>query len=230
MFCSNCSCKNDDKAVFCKNCGSKLKEVNIEKDNNKSQIVISKKSLVIIVVVSLILLITIIIAGIYFISKTKGNNNIVKTNTTTVDKESDAIDKTLSKAVKAIINKDFSKLYDELYISEDIYYPKEDFVKEWNEYIRGNDMKEDITDSFDEIASDKLTKYLKEKTLKNIIEIKINNIEKEEDSKTVQVNLEIELLKVKKIEDKVEMINIDGNWKITLDSLYDLIENQESNF
>ena len=229
MFCSNCGCKNDDKAVFCKNCGSKLKKVNIEKYNNKSEIVISKKNLSIIVV-SLILLITIIIAGIYFISKTKGNNNIVKTNTTTVDKESDAIDKTLSKAVKAIINKDFSKLYDELYISEDIYYPKEDFVKEWNEYIRGNDMKDDITDNFDEIASDKLTKYLKEKTLKNIIEIKINNIEKEENSKTAQVNLEIELLKVKKIEDKVEMINIDGNWKITLDSLYDLIENQESNF
>lgn len=229
MFCSNCGCKNDDKAVFCKNCGSKLKKVNIEKYNNKSEIVISKKSLVIIVV-SLILLITIIIAGIYFISKTKGNNNIIKTNISTVDKESDAIDKTLSKAVKAIINKDFSKLYDELYISEDIYYPKEDFVKEWNEYIRGNDMKEDMTDSFDEIASDKLTKYLKEKTLKNIIEIKINDIEKEENSKTAQVNLEIELLKVKKIEDKVEMINIDGNWKITLDSLYDLIENQESNF
>ena len=56
------------------------------------------------------------------------------------------------------------------------------------------------------------------------------NIEKEENSKTAQVNLEIELLKVKKIEDKVEMINIDGIWKITLDSLYDLIENQESNF
>ena len=56
------------------------------------------------------------------------------------------------------------------------------------------------------------------------------NIEKEENSKTAQVNLEIELLKVKKIEDKVEMINIDENGKITLDSLYDLIENQESNF
>ena len=56
------------------------------------------------------------------------------------------------------------------------------------------------------------------------------NIEKEENSKAAQVNLEIELLKVKKIEDKVEMINIDGNWKITLNSLYDLIENQESNF
>lgn len=56
------------------------------------------------------------------------------------------------------------------------------------------------------------------------------NIEKEENSKTAQVNLEIELLKVKKIEDKVEMINIDENGKITLHSLYDLIENQESNF
>ena len=39
MFCSNCGCKNDDKAVFWKNCGSKLKEVNIEKEeNSRSQV------------------------------------------------------------------------------------------------------------------------------------------------------------------------------------------------
>lgn len=128
MFCSNCGCKNDDKAVFCKNCGMKLERVDIEKDNNKSEIIIPKKNLLTILV-SLILLIIILIVGIYSICKTKDKNNAVKTNNITIDKESENIDKTLSKAIKAIINKDFSTLYDELYISEDIYYPKEDFVK-----------------------------------------------------------------------------------------------------
>lgn len=91
-------------------------------------------------------------------------------------------------------------------------------------------MKEDITNSFHETSLDTLTKYLKEKTLKNIIEVNIDNIKKDENSKTAQVNLTIELLKVKKIEDKIEMVNKDGKWKIILDSLYDLIENEESNF
>ena len=229
MFCSNCGCKNDDKAVFCKNCGMKLERVDIEKDNNKSEIIIPKKNLLTILV-SLILLIIILIVGIYSICKTKDKNNAVKTNNITIDKESENIDKTLSKAIKAIINKDFSTLYDELYISEDIYYPKEDFVKEWNEYVIGQEMKEDITNSFHETSLDTLTKYLKEKTLKNIIEVNIDNIKKDENSKTAQVNLTIELLKVKKIEDKIEMVNKDGKWKIILDSLYDLIENEESNF
>lgn len=47
MFCSNCGCKNDDKAIFCKDCGNRLKKINIQKDNspNKNEIIISKKKL-----------------------------------------------------------------------------------------------------------------------------------------------------------------------------------------
>ena len=229
MFCSNCGCKNDDKAVFCKNCGMKLERVDIEKDNNKSEIIIPKKNLLTILV-SLILLVIILIVGIYSICKTKDKNNAVKTNNITIDKEGENIDKTLSKAIKAIINKDFSTLYDELYISEDIYYPKEDFVKEWNEYVNNGEMEEDISNGLKKAKDKEPDKHL---IKSNVIKINVTDFQEEnikENSKPVKVPINIKLFNAITIKDEIEMLKVKGEWKITLDSIYKLIENQEKIF
>lgn len=230
MYCSKCGCKNEDNAMFCKNCGSPLNKINIEK-NSAHEKVNTSKSNKNIILISITAIISIVILGtslyFYFL---KQNNNEKQHENKTNQTSSNEMNDTLSKAVDAVINKDFRKLYDQLYIDESISYPKEEFVEEWNDYVNNGEMEEDISNGLKKAKDKEPDKHL---IKSNVIKINVADFQEEnikENSKPVKVPINIKLFNAITIKDEIEMVKVKGEWKITLDSIYKLIENQEKIF
>ena len=230
MYCSKCGCKNEDNAMFCKNCGSPLNKINIEKKSTHEK-VNTPKSNKNIILISITAIISIVILGtslyFYFL---KQNNNEKQLENKTNETSSNEMNDTLSKAVDAVINKDFDKLYDQLYIDESISYPKEEFVEEWNDYVNNGEMEEDISNGLKKAKDKEPDKHL---IKSNVIKINVADIQEEnikENSKPVKVPINIKLFNAITIKDEIEMVKVKGEWKITLDSIYKLIENQEKIF